>query len=288
LLTDLSWSIGPGDRIAIVGGNGSGKTSLLQLLTGERRPDDGVVKRGKTLRIGYLSQDVAELRGPQRVLESVQEIRRSTSVASGKEVLASTLLEDFGFRGDLLNARLDDLSGGERRRLQVLRLLLAEPNVLLFDEPTNDLDIDTLAVLEDYLDDWPGTLIVVTHDRYFLERVTDVTYALRGDGQCVLLPGGVEQYLSGRRTSQSPPPADDRERAEASPVGQIRQAKKDLLRLESQLDRAQTRIEQLHHEMAAAAPDHVRLAALDAELADLTSQKDDLERAWLEAADRVG
>ena len=191
LLTDLSWSIGPGDRIAIVGGNGSGKTSLLQLLTGERRPDDGVVKRGKTLRIGYLSQDVAELRGPQRVLESVQEIRRSTSVASGKEVLASTLLEDFGFRGDLLNARLDDLSGGERRRLQVLRLLLAEPNVLLFDEPTNDLDIDTLAVLEDYLDDWPGTLIVVTHDRYFLERVTDVTYALRGDGQCVLLPGGV-------------------------------------------------------------------------------------------------
>src|SRR5215212_5121232 len=180
LLKDLSWSIGPGDRIGLVGANGAGKTSLLELLTGDRRPDHGTVKRGKTLRIGYLTQQVGELRTPHRVLEAVQQVRRSTSLASGKELSVTTLLEDFGFRGDLLSARVGDLSGGERRRLQVLRLLLYEPNVLLLDEPTNDLDIDTLTILEDYLDGWPGTLIVVTHDRYFLERVCDVTYALRG------------------------------------------------------------------------------------------------------------
>ena len=188
LLDDLSWSIGPGMRIGIVGVNGAGKTTLLRLLDGEITPDSGRVKRGKTLRIGYLSQDVAELRGSERVLELVDRLRRQAKLASGGEVSASSLLEDFGFTGDRLTTRLDDLSGGERRRLQVLRILLNEPNVLLLDEPTNDLDIDTLTVFEDYLDTWPGTLLVVTHDRYFLERVCDVTYALLGDGSCVLLP----------------------------------------------------------------------------------------------------
>ena len=133
----------------------------------------------------------------------------------GAEASAGTLLEDFGFTGDKLTTRLDDLSGGERRRLQFLRLLLAEPNVLLLDEPTNDLDIDTLTVIEDYLDSWPGTLIVVTHDRYFLERVCDVTYALMGDGSCVLLPGGVEQYLG---SAAGPAGAERRHRAGSTPV----------------------------------------------------------------------
>ncbi|HKN44786.1 MAG TPA: ABC-F family ATP-binding cassette domain-containing protein, partial [Propionibacteriaceae bacterium] len=199
LLRDLSWSIGPGMRIGLIGVNGSGKTTLLRLLTGDLTPDSGSVKRGKTLRIGYLSQGVEELRGTDRVLQSIDRVRRQTRLATGAEASVSSLLEDFGFTGDTLTARLDDLSGGERRRLQILRMLLDEPNVLLLDEPTNDLDIDTLTVIEDYLDSWPGTLLVVTHDRYFLERVCDVTYALMGDGSCVLLPGGVDQYLHSRR-----------------------------------------------------------------------------------------
>ncbi len=199
LLRDLSWSIGPGMRIGVIGVNGSGKTTLLRLLTGDLTPDSGRVKRGKTLRIGYLRQGMEELRGSDRVLQSIDRVRRQARLATGAEASASSLLEDFGFTGDRLTARLDDLSGGERRRLQILRLLLDEPNVLLLDEPTNDLDIDTLTVIEDYLDGWPGTLLVVTHDRYFLERVCDVSYALMGDGSCVLLPGGVEQYLQSRR-----------------------------------------------------------------------------------------
>ena len=199
LLRDLSWSVGPGLRIGVIGVNGSGKTTLLRLLTGDLKPDSGSVKRGKTLRIGYLRQGVDELRGSDRVLQSTDRVRRQARLATGAEASASSLLEDFGFTGDRLTARLDDLSGGERRRLQILRLLLEEPNVLLLDEPTNDLDIDTLTVIEDYLDSWPGTLLVVTHDRYFLERVCDICYALLGDGSCVLLPGGVEQYLQSRR-----------------------------------------------------------------------------------------
>ena len=147
LLDDLSWSIGPGMRIGIVGVNGSGKTTVLRLLHGELSPDSGRIKRGKTLRIGYLSQDVTELRGTERVLESVDQLRRQARLASGAEASAGSLLEDFGFTGDKLTTRLDDLSGGERRRLQILRILLDEPNVLLLDEPTNDLDIDTLTVV---------------------------------------------------------------------------------------------------------------------------------------------
>src|SRR5215208_6285130 len=262
--------------------------TLLELLTGDRHPDHGSVKRGKTLRIGYLAQQVAEVRGPHRVLEAVEQIRRSTSLASGKELSAMTLLEDFGFRGDLLSARLGDLSGGERRRLQVLRLLLDEPNVLLLDEPTNDLDIDTLTVLEDYLDGWPGTLIVVTHDRYFLERVCDVTYALPGDGRCVLLPGGVDEYLNARRTAGAERSVGDQRPSTASVAAKTRQARKELTRLEGQLERTQHRIDELHQEMAATATDHGRLAALDAELGRLSTQQEELEHAWLEAAERIG
>src|SRR4029077_19055524 len=169
LLDDLSWSIGPGMRIGIVGVNGSGKTTGLRLLQAELAPDSGRIKRGSTLRIGYLSQDVTELRGTERVLESVDQLRRQARLSSGGEGSAGSLLAAFGFTGDKLTTRLDDLSGGERRRLQMLRILLDEPNVLLLDEPTNHLDIYTLTVFEDCLDTWPGTLVLVSHDRYFLE-----------------------------------------------------------------------------------------------------------------------
>jgi ATPase subunit of ABC transporter with duplicated ATPase domains len=293
LLDDLSWSIGPGARIGLVGVNGTGKTSLLRLLTGELTPDSGKVKRGRTLRIAHLSQNVGELRGPERVLEAIEATRRVTALAGGGEASASSLLEDFGFTQQKLVTRLDDLSGGERRRLQFLRLLLEEPNVLLLDEPTNDLDIDTLTVIEDYLDTWPGTLLVVTHDRYFLERVCDVTYALVGNGRCVLLPGGVEQYLDDRRAAEGEPASEAS--ASGGPganasgsAAQARQARKDLARLESQLAKVEARVERIHADMAASASDYSRLATLQAELDDVLAGKDELEIAWLEAAEVAG
>jgi ATPase subunit of ABC transporter with duplicated ATPase domains len=291
LLSDLSWSIGPGDRIGLIGVNGAGKTSLLRLLTGESEPDTGRVKRGRTLALGHLSQNVTELQSSTRVLDAVNELRRTTQLASGKESSTSTLLEDFGFTGDKLTTRLSDLSGGERRRLQFLRLLLSEPNVLLLDEPTNDLDIDTLTVIEDYLDSWPGTLVVVSHDRYFLERVCDVTYALMGDGSCVLLPGGVEQYLEARRTraATSPPSvAAGDTSAKASAATEARQAKKTLARVEQQLGKVDDRIAKLHAQMAEAASDYAKLSGLQRDLDRLGAEKDDLELAWLEAAEQVG
>src|SRR3954447_21215884 len=198
LLRHATWRLGPGDRVGIVGVNGAGKTSVLNLVAGTLEPTAGKVKRGRTVALAHLTQDVTPEDPEARVLGTVEDVRRVTRTASGRDVSATAMLERFGFTGDRLPARLGDLSGGERRRFQLLKLLLAEPNVLLLDEPTNDLDIETLNVLEDYLDGWPGTLIVVSHDRYFLERVTDTVWALLGDGTIGLLPGGVDQYLERR------------------------------------------------------------------------------------------
>jgi ATPase subunit of ABC transporter with duplicated ATPase domains len=289
LLRNLSWSVGPGMRIGVIGVNGSGKTTLLRLLTGDLTPDSGSVKRGKTLRIGYLRQGLDDLRGSDRVLQTIDRVRRHARLATGAEASASSLLEDFGFSGGRLNVRLDDLSGGERRRLQILRLLLEEPNFLLLDEPTNDLDIDTLTVIEDYLDSWPGTLLVVTHDRYFLERVCDVCYALLGDGSCVLLPGGVEQYLQSRRDRTR-----ESRRAKVAPDTEpgggaaSRQARKDLARLETQIARLDERLTAVHEQMEAAASDYQRLAELQRETELISANRGELELAWLQAADIAG
>jgi ATPase subunit of ABC transporter with duplicated ATPase domains len=284
ILDKLDWSIGPGVRIGLVGVNGTGKTSVLKLLTGELAPTSGTIKRGKTLRIGYLSQALVELDGNARVLDAVESAKRITELAGGKEVSTATLLEDFGFTGDKLTTRVGDLSGGERRRFQFLRLLLDEPNVLLLDEPTNDLDIDTLNVLEDYLDGWPGTLILVTHDRYFLERVADVTYALPGEGRCEMLPGGIEQYLAQRSAAEAPSAARPAERGETASARE-RRAGKELARIESQLGKLDQRVAALHHTMAEAAADHVRAAELNAELNELLARKEALEEEWLALAD---
>ena len=287
LLKGLDWSIGPGDRIGLVGVNGAGKTTLLDLLADLRQPTRGKIKRGQTIRLAYLSQSVAELDDSDRVLQSVKRLKEQTKLETGREASASSLLEEFGFTGDKLTARIGDLSGGERRRLQFLRLLLGEPNVLILDEPTNDLDIDTLTVVEDYLDTWPGTLIVVSHDRYFLERVTDVTYALMGDGSCVLLPRGVDDYLERRaRTRQTAQAteasADTKPKSDAA---EERRRKKELARIESQLSKAEQQIEELHAQMAEAATDYEKLAKLDVELQDVRARRDALEEAWLEAAE---
>jgi ATPase subunit of ABC transporter with duplicated ATPase domains len=286
ILDRVDWSIGPGARIGLVGVNGTGKTSVLRLLNGELQPATGTIKRGATLRIGYLSQALVELDGDSRVLDAVESRRRLTELAGGREISADTLLKDFGFIGDKLITRIADLSGGERRRLQFLRLLLEEPNVLLLDEPTNDLDIDTLNVIEDYLDGWPGTLIVVTHDRYFLERVSDVTYALTGGGRCDLLPGGIEQYLADRVAAASEvvgPPEPSRGSESAS--ARERRTGKEMARIEGQLEKLDGQIGALHESMAEAAADHVRAGELNAQLQELLERKETLEEAWLAAAD---
>lgn len=286
LLDGLTWSIGPGDRIGLIGVNGAGKTSLLELLAGLREPTAGKIKSGQTLRLAYLSQAVTELDDSDRVLQSVNRLKEQTRLATGRDASAGNLLEEFGFTGDKLVARIGDLSGGERRRLQFLRLLLEEPNVLILDEPTNDLDIDTLTVIEDYLDTWPGTLIVVSHDRYFLERVTDVSYALLGDGSCVLLPGGVDEYLARRKRMHTAPTtvADAGADRPVSDAAAERQLRKDLSRLESQLSKVDKHIRKLHEKMTASASDYEQLAALTADLRTSEARRDEIEEAWLVAA----
>jgi ATP-binding cassette subfamily F protein uup len=197
LLNQVSWHVGPGDRVAIIGVNGAGKTHLLRLLAGEIEPRSGTVRTGATVHAAHLSQEVAELPAGLRVIEAVEQVR-SSAVVGGVEQSATQLAQRFGFAGDKQWTPVSQLSGGERRRLQLLRLLLSQPNVLLLDEPTNDLDVDTLTALEDLLDSWPGTLVIVSHDRYLIERVCDTTVALLGDGSLPALPGGVEDYLARR------------------------------------------------------------------------------------------
>jgi ABC transport system ATP-binding/permease protein len=284
LLSHATWRLGPGDRVGIVGVNGAGKSSVLGLVAGTLAPSAGRVRLGRTVALEHLTQHVPVDDPDSRVLSTIEDIQRVTRMTTGKDVTATSMLERFGFTGDKLTARLGDLSGGERRRFQLLRLLLSEPNVLLLDEPTNDLDIDTLNVVEDFLDTWPGTLVVVSHDRYFLERVTDSVWALMGDGQISMLPRGVDEYLE-RRAAQvhtpEPPPV---ERKSSSGSAAERAARKTIDRIDRQLARIAVREAELHDQMAAHASDHERLAALSAELQELSAEKDDLEAEWLEAA----
>jgi ATP-binding cassette subfamily F protein uup len=290
LVSGLTWRLGPGDRVGLIGVNGAGKTSVLSVLAGELPPDRGRLKLGKTVDIAYLTQSIDRLDPAERVLASVESVRRVAVVAGGREVTATSMLERFGFTGDKLTARIGDLSGGERRRLQLLRLLLDEPNVLLLDEPTNDLDIETLNVVEDFLDRWPGTLVVVSHDRYFLERVCDTIWALLGDGSLVMLPGGVDEYLTRRAAGaavdrpRTTRPADAA-RPPAAAAVDLRAARKELAKLDRQLEKLNARIETVHREMASHASDYTRLATLDAELSALEAERDALELAWLETAE---
>ncbi|MEV0591714.1 ABC-F family ATP-binding cassette domain-containing protein [Nonomuraea cavernae] len=299
VLDQTTWQFGPGDRIGLIGVNGSGKSSVLRLLADTVKPDSGRVVRGKTVRMAHLSQELAELEPTRRVLETIEDVRKYIQVGK-KEWTASQLLERLGFKGDAQWKVIGDLSGGERRRLQLLRLLMDDPNVLLLDEPTNDLDIETLNELEDLLDGWPGTLILVSHDRYFLERVTDRSVALLGDGRLSLLPGGVDEYLQRRaagaaltaRVGSAAPAERVAAEAPAQPAGmsakEERELRKELNRLERQLDRLSDKEARLHAAMAEAASDYARLGSLDAELRDLLSQKDNIEAEWLEVADSLG
>jgi ATP-binding cassette subfamily F protein uup len=282
LFEHLTWQLGPGDRIGLVGVNGSGKTTLLRLLEGSVTPVSGQVTRGKTVQLAHLSQELSELDPAGRVLESVEVIKRRITIGK-REFSASQMLERFGFRGDAQWTPIGDLSGGERRRLQLLRLLMAEPNVLLLDEPTNDLDIETLTELEDLLDGWPGSLVLVSHDRYFLERVSDHVLALLGDGRLAMLPGGVGEYLDRRRrTTPEPEPVRPAEPKVAKNAWQV---KKDLDRLERRIEKLGDREAELHDLMATHATDHAKLLELDTELKTVRAEREETEEQWLELAE---
>ena len=307
LLDRVNWQTGPGDRIGVIGVNGSGKTHLLRLLAGELAPDAGRVVIGQTVRAAHLSQHVPDLPPGLRVIEAVTEIRNS-AVIDGVEQSASQLAERFGFGNDRQWTPVADLSGGERGRLQLLRLLLGQPNVLLLDEPTNDLDTDTLAELEDLLDSWPGTLVVVSHDRYLIERICDSTVALLGDGTLAALPGGVEQYLRLRAEAAEPGAevrtrgveartrdADARARGAEKPGGAApaerkpdpRAARKELARLERQIAKFEQREAELHTELAEHATDYQRVGELTEQLRQLVTEKDQAESRWLELSDEL-
>jgi len=303
ILEHATWRLGPGDRVGIVGVNGAGKSSVLNLISGALAPAAGKVKQGRTVALRHLTQQLDDLDPDGRVLAMVESARRVTKTADGNEITASSMLERFGFTGDKLTTRIGDLSGGERRRFQLLMLLLDEPNVLLLDEPTNDLDIDTLNVLEDFLDGWPGTLIVVSHDRYFLERVTDSIWALLGDGQVSMLPRGVDEYLERRAADLTPAAATSWQEVAPTTTGhdvpdpapakaragsaEDRAARKVLARVEKQLERIAAREAELHAEMEANLTDYDLLARVGNQLGELAAEKDELEMEWLEVSEAV-
>ncbi len=325
LLDDVTWRLGPGERVGLIGPNGSGKSTLLNLLAsggevvgGEEpgRPfaDEpgvsvtGEIIRGKTVRLGYLHQGDAGLDPALTPREAVTEVRGTLDSAQGAAA-ASQLLDRLGLRGDTQWTPAGELSGGERRRLQLLRILVDEPNVLFLDEPTNDLDVDTLTELEDLLDGWPGSLVLVSHDRYFLERVTDHVVALLGDGSLSFLAGGVDEYLrrrsapengarpggagarlggAGARPGGAGVPASDEATGAAGPsggAGAQRAARKEMARLERQIDRLTSREGELTEALAAHATDYVRLTELGAELRGVQNEKARLEEQWLKAAE---
>lgn len=302
VLREVTWRLAPGERVGIVGINGAGKTTLLRLLQGTQKPTSGRVRTGQTVDVVTLSQTTHELDqiSELRVVEAVAAVAEHVTVG-GKDLSASQLVERLGFTRQRAWTRVGEISGGERRRLQLLRLLMAQPNVLLLDEPTNDLDTDTLASIEDILDTFPGTLVVVSHDRYLLERVTDHQLALLGDGHLRDLPGGVEQYLELRRqqlTAASGAAGATSATAEAKNVpsqgeqgalsgAQRHAAAKNLARLERQLDKVSAQIAKLHADMEAASADPGRvndLIELGKQLSQAQERQADIELEWLEAA----
>ncbi|MDI3330371.1 MAG: ABC-F family ATP-binding cassette domain-containing protein [Micrococcus sp.] len=312
LFDDVTLRLAPGERVGIVGVNGAGKSTLLRLLDGQVQPDSGRVRRGKTVQTAILTQDVKELDevAHLRVAEVMAREGNAFEVG-GKDVSAGQLLEQLGFGTSRQWTPVAELSGGERRRLQLLRLMVGEPNVLMLDEPTNDLDTDTLAAVEDMLDGWPGTLVVVSHDRYLLERVTDHQISLLGDGKVRDLPGGVDQYLALRRDQESPDAAragtgtgagpgirdagaDGGAGTSAAPSAaagpseaEKRAARKEAARLERQLARLAEEESALHASMArlSESGDFEALAAANAELQELAGRKEEAELAWLEAGE---
>ena len=292
VLRDVTWLIGPGERTGILGVNGAGKSTLLGLVTGAVRPTRGRVKRGTTVKVATLTQELAELDdlATDRVSDVVARYR-TTYASGGKEMTPGQLLERLGFTNAQLSTPVGDLSGGQRRRLQLLLVLLDEPNVLVLDEPTNDMDTDMLAALEDLLDSWPGTLLVVSHDRYLLERVTDQQYALLG-GHLRHVPGGVDEYLrlvseSGSAGSGPTARPAEGDSSGAPSAADARTARKELNAVERRLAKVTAQAAAVQDEMDRHDPtDHVGLTALHHRLDALTAKAKELEHRWLELAEQ--
>jgi ABC transport system ATP-binding/permease protein len=281
LIDDLYWNVGPGDRIGIVGVNGAGKTTLMKTLTGEIAPTAGKLVTGVTVKAAFLTQHLDELDPTWRVLEAVEKVANRVEIGGGRELSASQLCERLGFDRESQWTPVGDLSGGEKRRLQLTRLLMDSPNVLLLDEPTNDFDIETLTELEDLLDSYGGTLIVISHDRYFLERVCDRFVGLLGDKKVRDLPRGVDEYLEQRAAALSSIATNTKEK-KSSNAAEQRQLKKDLVRLERQMEKCSVAIAALTMEQESAAFDAERLVAIASELASLGAEAAKLEEEWLQ------
>ncbi|ENO17363.1 ABC superfamily ATP binding cassette transporter, ABC protein [Schaalia cardiffensis F0333] len=308
ILDEVTWRLAPAERVGIVGVNGAGKTTLLNLLRGDLHPDSGRVKRGKTVKVATLSQDTHELDAlaDMRVVEAVAQVSQTCRV-DGREISAMQMSERMGFTRQRAYTRICEVSGGERRRLQLMRLLMAEPNILLLDEPTNDLDTDTLAAMEDLLDSFPGTLVVVSHDRYLLERVTDHQVALLGDGKLHALPGGVEQYLAireqGQREDSSTSPRAQADVAQSPLASEAKAssrlkgaarhaAQKEANRIERRVEKLRAQCAQVEEQLAQLGAAVAReaeaieeLEKVSVEHSALIAQIDELEEAWLEAAE---
>lgn len=325
LVENLTWRLAPGQRIGLVGVNGSGKTTLLRTLAGENKLAEGRRIEGQTVRLGWLRQELDDLDPNRRLLDAIEDV--ATYVHMGKkEMSASQLAERLGFSPKRQRTPIGDLSGGERRRLQLTRVLMAEPNVLLLDEPTNDLDIDTLQELESLLDSWPGTLVVISHDRYLIERIADDTYALFGDRKLTNLPGGIEEYLKIRAEHEAANPTgalnlgDVANTSEASPSEassvdsastgaagaaasstpaaapqsrlsnqEQREITKKMNALERKMGKLDPQIAKINADMAAAAQqmDTEALTRLDSELKELEAERESLEMEWMELGETL-
>ena len=312
LFDNITWRLAPGERVGLVGVNGAGKSTLMRLLDGQVEPSSGRIKRGKTVVSAILSQEVKELEelADNRVVDVIKA-EGSQFVAGGREVSAGQLLEQVGFNSHKQYTPVRDLSGGEKRRLQLLRLMVGEPNVLMLDEPTNDLDTDTLAAIEDLLDTWAGTLIVVSHDRYLLERVTDHQMALLGDGKIRDLPGGVDQYLAlreqalqaggpqsvaganvagaGATASSAEADTGTQPSGPTYSAAEQREARKNMQRYERQLERAEKALAEAEAKLVAAteAGDFDAVTQLTQEASEARDHRDELEMAWLEESEKV-
>ena len=298
LVDHLTWRLAPGERIGLVGVNGSGKTTLLRTLAGEYPLAAGKRIEGQTTRIGWLRQELDDLDPSRRVIDAVEDVANYVHIGN-KEISASQLAERLGFSPKRQRTPVRDLSGGERRRLQLTRVLMSEPNVLLLDEPTNDLDIDTLQELENLLDTWPGTLVVISHDRYLIERIADNTYALFGDGQLTNLPGGISQYLERRAaTEEDTGPLDLGEKTDAPQEAhsglssqEERELRKKMKALERKIGKADEQIEAVEAEIAAMsstdAPDFSAIGEKTQQVGALKGERDELEMQWLELGEQL-
>lgn len=297
VLRNITWRIGPGERTGILGANGAGKSTLLGLISGAIEPTSGRVKRGKTVRIGMLDQQFSQLTeiGSDRVREVLAQTK-TTFTIDGKDHTPAQLLERLGFAREHLSARVGELSGGQKRRLQLLLLLLSEPNLIVLDEPTNDVDSEMLTAMEDLLDSWPGTLIVVSHDRYLLERVTDQQYAIL-DGKLRHVPGGVDEYLRLRSAQDAKHAAalpgscsgDGLELQEGELSGAERHAaQKELSAIERRLEKLAKRMNQIHRVLAEHdQTDFEGLQEHTVSLREAETEVQQLEDSWLGLSEKL-